>query len=127
MKQAKYWAKLKEESIDDLRAKENHCEQELDAALAEFQALSHKAESHNPDTLWPERLKLRESMSQETEDQLKSHFGSNFSRRRLQSAESDVRLYLEEDERSLRQYVGRKRKAERTNIPQNPRKQEQER
>ncbi len=127
MKQAKDWAKLKENSIDDLKAKENHCEQELDAALAEFQALSHKAESHDPDTLWPERLKLRGTLTQETEEQLESHFGRSFSRRRLRSAESDVRRYLEEDERSMRQYVDRKRKAERRNIPQKRRKQEQER
>ena len=112
MKQAKDWAKLKEESIDDLRAKEKHCEQELDAALTEFQTLSRRAEEHDPDALWPERLKLRESMSQETEDQLKSHFGPSFSHRRLQSAESDVRLYLEDDEKSLRQYQGRMRQKE---------------
>ena len=127
MKQAKDWAKLKEKAIDDLKAKEKHCEQELDAALAEFQPLSHKAAECDPDVLWPERLKLRESMSQETVEQLKSHFVRSFSHRWLQSAESDVRLYLEEDERSMRQYVDRKRKAERTNFPQKHRKQEQER
>ena len=88
MKQAKDWAKLKEKAIDDLRAKENHCEQEVDAALAEFQPLSHKAAECAPDVLWPERLKLRESMSQETVEQLKTHFGSSFNHRRWRSAES---------------------------------------
>lgn len=127
MKQAKAWAKLKEKSIDDQSAKENRCEQELDAALAEFQTLSRKAETHDFDTLWPERLRLRETMSRETVDQLKLHFGSSFSHRRLQSAESDVRLYLDEDERSMKRYIDRKWRAERTNIPQKPRKQEQER
>lgn len=127
MKQAKDRAKLKEKAINDMKAKENHCEQELDAALAEFQVLSHKAESHDPDTLWSERLRIWESMSQETVNQLKSHFGTSFSHRRLQSAASDVRLYLEEDERSMRQYVDRKRKAERRNMPQERRKQERER
>lgn len=107
MKQAKDWAKLKEKSIDNLRAKENHCEQELNAALAEFQTLSRKADAHNPDTLWQERLKLRKTMSQETEDTLRYHFGRSFSPRRLQSAESDVRLYLEEDEQSMQQYQRR--------------------
>jgi hypothetical protein len=107
MKQAKDWAKLKEKSIDDLRAKENHCEQELNAALAEFQTLSRKADAHNPDTLWQERLKLRKTMSQETEDTLRYHFGRSVSPRRLQSAESDVRLYLEEDEQSMQQYQRR--------------------
>lgn len=105
MKQAKDWAKLKEKSIDDLRAKENHCEQELDATLAEFQTLSRKADTQDPDTLWLERLNLRKTMSKNTEDQLKSHFGSSFSHRRLQSAESDVRLYLEDDEHRMRHYL----------------------
>ena len=112
MKQAKDWAKLKEKAIDDLKAKENHCEKELDAALAEFQTLSRKADAHAPDTLWPERLKLRKTMSQETEEQLKAHFGSKFSNRRLLSAESDVRLYLEDDEQSLGRYLDRKRQEE---------------
>ena len=127
MKQAKAWAKQKEKSIDDLIAKENHCEHELDAALTEFQTLSRKAETHDPDTLWPERLRLRETMSQETENRLQAHFGRSFSYRGLQSAESDVRLYLENDEQSMRQYADRKRKAERTNMPQKLRKQELER
>ena len=127
MKQAKSWARLKKKNIDDLRAKENQCEQELDAAIAEFQALSHKAEAYDPDALWPERLKLRETMGQETENQLYSHFGSSFSRRRLQSAESDVRLYLEEDEQRLRRYVNRKRQKMREKELHKPNKREQER
>lgn len=105
MKQAKAWAKQKEKSIDDLTAKENHCEQELDTALMEFQTLSRRAEAHDPNTLWPERLHLRKTMSQETEDTLRSHFGRSFSQRRLQSAESDVQLYLEDDEHRMRQYL----------------------
>ena len=109
MKQAKDWAKQKEKSIDDLTAKENHCEQELDAVLAEFQTLSRKAEAHDPDTLWPERLKFRDSMSQETVDQLKAHFGNNFSHRWLFSADSDVRLYLERDEINLQHFLVRLR------------------
>ena len=113
MKQAKAWAKQKEKSIDDLTAEENHCEQELDTALMEFQTLSRRAEAHDPNTLWPERLYLRKTMSQETEDTLRSHFGRSFSQRRLQSAESDVRLYLEADECSLRYYEDRRRQEER--------------
>ena len=113
MKQAKAWAKQKEKSIDDLIEKENHCEHELDAALTEFQTLSSKAESHDPDTLWPERLRLRETMSQETENRLKDHFGRSFSQRRLQSAESDVNGYIEQDNINLRRYVEQKRKKER--------------
>lgn len=112
MKQAKAWAKQKEKSIDDLIAKENHCEHEMDAVLTEFQNLFSKAEEHDLDALWPERLKLRKTMAQETVDQLQSHFGNSFSHRRLQSAESDVRLYLEEDEQSLQRNLDRKRQEE---------------
>ena len=127
MKQAKAWAKQKEKSFDDLTAKENYCEQELDVALTEFQNLSRKVEAHDPDTLWPERLRLRETMSQETENQLKDHFGRSFSYRRLQSAESDVRLYLGDDERSLRYYEDRKRQEERmTNRKHERRRQRKE-
>lgn len=105
MKQAKSWAKLQEKRIDDLIAKENRCEQELDTALAEFRNLTHKAEEYDPDKLWQERLKLRETMSQESVQQLQSHFGDSFSSRRLRSAEADVRGYLEKDEHSLRKYM----------------------
>ena len=107
MKQAKTWAKLKEKSIDDLKAKENHCEQELDAMRTEFQNLNQKAAEYDSDNLWSERLKFRETLDQETVDQLQTRFGSCFSRRRLQSAEADVRLYLDEDERGLRRYLCR--------------------
>ena len=100
--------KAEEKSIDDLIAKENYCEQELDAALTEYQTLSRNAEVHDP-----ERLKLRKTMSQETEEQLKSYFGRSFSHRWLQSAESDVQLYLEDDEQDLRRYLDRKWQAER--------------
>ena len=113
MKQAKDWAKLKEKTIDDLRSKEEYCEKELDAALAEFQKLSQEAADYESDKLWPERLKHREIMSQETEDQLKSHFGRSFSHRWLRSAESDVRMYLEEDKSGLRQHLERMRQKER--------------
>ena len=121
------WTKQQEAAIQTLNAQESRCQTDLNTALEEYKTLFTHAASFDPNTLWPERLKIRESISQETVDQLKSHFGSKFSHRRLRRAESDVRLYLEEDERSLRQYVERKRKAERTNIPQKPRKQEQER
>ena len=117
MKQAKAWAKLKEKSIDDLIAKEHRCEQELDTALTEFHNLNQKAADYDPDKLWPERLKCRETMSQETIDQLQTHFGKSFSHRRLHSAEADVRLYLEDDENTLRQFVKQKRQEKRSNMP----------
>ena len=105
MKQARAWAKQKEKSIDDLIAKENYCERELDAALTEFQTLSRKAETIDPHKLWPERLNLRKTMSQETEDTLRSNFGRSFSQRRLQSAEADVQLYLAVDEWKKQSYL----------------------
>lgn len=105
MKQARAWAKQKEKSIDDLIAKENYCERELDAALTEFQTLSRKAETIDPHTLWPERLNLRKTMSQETEETLRSNFGRSFSQRRLQSAEADVQLYLAVDEWKKQSYL----------------------
>ena len=127
MNKIRRWTKQQEAAIKTLNAQESRCQTDLNTALEEYKTLCTHAASFDPNTLWPERLKIRESISQETVDQLKSHFGSKFSHRRLRRAESDVRLYLEEDERSLRQYVERKRKAERSNIPQKPRKQEQER
>lgn len=117
MKQAKAWAKLKEKSIDVLIAKEHRCEKELDTALTEFQNLSQKAADYDHDKLWPERLRYRETLSQKTVDQLQTHFGKNFSQRRIHSAEDDVRLYLEDDENTLRQFVKQKRQEKRENMP----------
>lgn len=116
MKQAKAWAKLKEKNIDDLIAKENRCDQGLDAALAEFQNLSRKAEKYDCDKLWPERIKLWKSISQETVDQLQAHFGRSFSHRRLQSAESDAMMHLEDYEYGLRQHLIKIQQRDRVSI-----------
>lgn len=113
MKQAKDWAKLKEKTIDNLRSKEEHCEKELDAALVEFQNLSRKADDVDPNELWPERLKLRESLEAEARGLMENHFGDKFSPRWMQSAETDVRGFIEGDERSLHAYVGRVKQKER--------------
>ena len=131
MKQAKDWAKLKEKAIDDLGAKEKQCEIALDDVLAEFQLLSQKADTHDPDELWAERLNLRDTMSRDTKEQLKSHFGSSFSPLRLQNAQKDVGMYLKQDEQSLRRYADRQRRKEqesrRTQKAQKPKKREHER
>lgn len=131
MKQAKDWAKLKEKTIDNLNAKEKQCEVALDDALAEFRQLSQKADAHDPDELWAERLKLREAMSRDTKEQLKSHFGSSFSPLRLQNAQKDVGMYLEQDEQSLRRYADRQRRREqeirRAQKAQKPQKRDHER
>ena len=131
MKQAKDWAKLKEKVIDDLSAKEKQCEAALDDTLAEFQQLSQKADAQNPDELWTERLKLREPISRDTKEKLKAHFDSSFSPLRLQNAQKDIGMYLEQDEQSLRQYADRQRRREqeirRAQMAQKPKKREHER
>ena len=131
MKQAKDWAKLKEKVIDDLSAKEKQCEAALDDTLAEFQQLSQKADAQNPDELWTERLKLREPISRDTKEKLKAHFDSSFSPLRLQNAQKDIGMYLEQDEQSLRQYADRQRRREqeirRAQKAQKPKKREHER
>ena len=131
MRKAKDWAKLKEKAIDDLSAKVKQCETALDDALAEFQQLSQKADVHDPDELWAERLKLRENMARDTMDQLKSHFGSSFSSFRLQNAQKDVGMHLEQDEQSLRRYADRQRRREQeirwAQKTQKPKKREHER
>ena len=105
IQQARSWVRLTEKTIADLTAREAQCEQELDNALTEFRNLTHKAADHDPNTLWPERLKLRDGLAKETAEKLQSHFGWKFSPIRLQRAEADVRGYLEEDERSLKGYL----------------------
>lgn len=131
MRKAKDWAKLKEKTIDDLSAKEKQCEAALDDALAEFQQLSKKADAQNPDELWAERLKFRDTMSMDTKEKLKAHFDSSFSPLRLQNAQKDVGMYLEQDEQSLRRYADRQRCREqeirRAQKAQNPKKRDYER
>ena len=54
-------------------------------------------------------------MAQETAEKLRTHFGGSFSQGRLRLAEEDVKLNLEEDERSLKEFAREKQKEERCN------------
>ena len=127
IQQARSWVRLTEKTIADLTARETQCEQELDNALTEFRNLAHKAADHDPNTLWPERLKLRDGLAKETAEKLQSHFGWKFSPIRLQRAEADVRGYLEEDERSLKRHLWQKQHPEWAEKQKKPRKRERER
>ena len=124
IQQVRSWMRLKEKSIDDLRSKESQCEEDFQAAQTEFTTLSEKAKDYNPQTLWPHRLIIRKELAQETAEKLKAHFGGSFSQGRLLLAEEDVKLNLEDDERSLREFVREMQREERENRPKNPRKQE---
>ena len=112
IQQVRSWVRLKEKNIDDLRAKETQCEEDFQAAQTEFTALSDKAKEHDPKTLWPHRLTIRKDLAQETAEKLKAHFGGSFSQGRLRLAEEDVKLNLEEDERSLKEFVREKQREE---------------
>ena len=114
---------MKEKNIDDLRAKENQCEEDFQAAQTEFTALSEKAKDYNPLTIWPHRLTIRKELAQETAEKLKNHFGGSFSQGRLRLAEEDVKLNLEDDERSLKEFMREKQREERENRPKKPRKE----
>ena len=127
IQQVRAWVRLKEKSIDDLRAKESQCEEDFQAAQAEFTALSEKAKEHDPKTLWPHRLTIRKELAQETAEKLKSHFGGSFSPGRLRLAEEDVKLNLEDDERSLKEFMREKQREERANRTKKPIRREKER
>ena len=58
---------------------------------------------------------------------LKAHFGGSFSPGRLRLAEEDVKLNLEEDERSLKEFAREREKEERENRLKNNTKQKRER
>ena len=127
VQQVRSWMRLKEKSIDDLRSKESQCEEDFQTAQSEFTVRSEKAKDHDPKTLWPERLKLRDGLAKETAEKLQSHFGWKFSPIRLQRAEADVWGYLAEDERRLKRYLWQKQHPERTERQKKPGKQERER
>ena len=120
--QVRAWVRLKEKNIDDLRAKEKQCEQDFNAAQTEFAALSEKAKDHAPNTLWPHRLTIRKERAKGNAEKLKAHFGGSFSPGRLRLAEEDVRLCLEDDERSLKQFVKEEQKGEQMHRPEKTRK-----
>ena len=107
-----------------LNAQQDRCEQELNNSLEEYEALSTHTANFNQNALWQERLKLRDDMFKEIAELLHSCFGSDFSTRRFQSAEADVRLYLGDNKCGLQWCADRKRDAEQMNMQQKPIKRE---
>ena len=124
IQQVRACVKMKEKNIDDLRAKETQCEADFQAAQTEFTTLSEKAKDYTPKTLWPHRLTIRKELTQETAGKLKAHFGGSFSQGRLRLAEEDVKMCLEDDERSLKEFAREKQKEERANTHLKPKNQE---
>ena len=110
IQQVRSWVRLKEKTVEDLRAKESQCEEDFQTAQTEFTALSEKAKEHDPQTLWPHRLTIRKELAQETAEKLRAHFGGSFSQDRLRLAEEDVKMCLADDERSLNAFFEYKRK-----------------
>ena len=113
VQQVRAWVKMKEKNINDLRFKENQCEEDFQAAQSEFTVLSEKAKDYAPQNLWPHRLTIRKELAQETAEKLKTHFSGSFSQGRLRLAEEDVRMCLEDDELSLKQFTREKQSEER--------------
>lgn len=117
MSEVRKWTKQQEATIQTITAQQDHCEKELGHAREEYEDLSARASGFNQNNLWPERLKELETMTRQTEEQLRAYYGSNFSHQQQQSAEADVRLYLEEYEHGLRQHGTRMRRQERDMTP----------
>lgn len=127
MNEIRRWTKQQEATIQILNDQQNRCEQELNHALEEYEALSEYTSAFDPNAIWTERLKLRGIMTRESVNQLKSRFGSSFSYCRMRSAESDVRLLLGDDGRSLKRYVKQRMLEERVNRSEILRKEGKER
>lgn len=104
MSDIRRWTKQQEAAIQILNAQQNRCEQELNHTLEEYEALSNHAASFDPDTLWLERLKERENLTNEAKTSLQARFGNDYSEKRLNFAEQQIREMLPEEERGLRQY-----------------------
>ena len=98
------WTKQQEAAIQTLNAQESRCEQELNHALEEFEALSAHASNFDPNALWTERLRERENLTNEARTTLQTRFGADYSDKRLNFAEQELREMLPEEERELRQY-----------------------
>ena len=114
MNEIRRWTKQQEAAIQILNDQQNRCEQELNHALEEYEALSNHAVGFDPNTLWPERLKEREALTNETRATLQTRFGADYSEKRLNFAEQQIREMLPE-ERELRRY----RKEARTSAEKN--------
>lgn len=98
------WTKQQEAAIQILNDQQNRCEQELNHALEEYEALSNHAVGFDPNTLWPERLKEREALTNETRATLQVRFGADYREKRLNFAEQELREMMPQEERELRRY-----------------------
>ena len=98
------WTKQQESAIRTLTAQQDRCEQKLNHALEEYEALSARASKFDPNALWPERLRERENLTNEARTTLQIRFGTDYSEKRLNFAEQQIREMLPEEERRLRQY-----------------------
>ena len=104
MAEVRKWTKQQEAAVRSLTAQQDRCEQELNHALEEYEALSAHASNFDPNTLWLERLKEREALTNEVRATLQTRFGSDYSEKRLNFAEQQIREMLPEEERELRRY-----------------------
>ncbi len=104
MNEIRRWTKQQEAAIQTLNAQQNRCEQELNYALEEYEALSNHAAGFDPNTLWPERLKERENLTNEAKTTLQARYGADYSEKRLNFSEEQIQEMIPEDERGLRQY-----------------------
>ena len=110
MAEVRKWTKQQEAAIQTLNAQQDRCEQELNHALEEYEALSTHAASFDPQTLWLERLKEREALTNEARAALQARFGADYSEKRLGFAEQQIREMLPQEERELRQYEWERRR-----------------
>ena len=94
MNEIRRWSKQQEAAIRSLTAQQDRCEQELNHALEEYEALSSHAGGFDPNTLWPERLKERKDLNNEARTTLQARFGADYSEKHLNFAEQELREML---------------------------------
>ena len=115
MNEIRKWTKQQEAAIQTINAQESRCQTELNTALEEYKTLCTRAAGFNPNTLWPERLKERENLTNEARATLQNRFGADYSEKRLNFAEQQVRELLPQEERGLWLYWKEKWQTEREN------------
>lgn len=104
MSEIRKWKKQQEATVQTLNAQQDRCEQELNHALEEYENLSAHAVNFEQNALWPERLKEREALINEARTTLQTRFGIDYSEKRLNFAQQQIREMLPEEGRELRQY-----------------------
>lgn len=93
-KQTPAWSLLKKRELT----------QRINALTEELEDLCAHAANFDPQILWPERLRERENLTNEARTELKTRLGADYSERRLDYAEQDLRRLLAKEVRKLRQY-----------------------